>query len=193
MIELAPNSARVTDREITRRGRLKAFDVPTWLRGHRFAEDSAFSLAEATVVRTHPRADFVFEPPKLVSPKVENFISEQSFEGVVLSIDLDDKTFWARLADLSAAFPDEEAEFSMDEIPVDDWSLIVPGALFSWNIGREWRDSQVRRVSDIRFRRFFKFTKVAIARAEERADALASLISESNTYPAEDTAEARRA
>ncbi len=192
MTRLASDSACVTDREVARHDRLKGFAPSMWLRGVRLAEDDYFISVKATEVGLRTHADFVFEPPRLVSPKVSNFVSEQSFDGVVLSIDLDAKTFWARFADRSAGLPDEEAEFPRDEVSADDWPLIVPGALFSWNMGREWRDGQVRRVSEIRFRRFFQFTKATVAKAAERADALASLISESNAYPAEDTAEARR-
>ena len=80
--------------------------------------------------------------------------------------------------------PQEDAEFSFKEVPSDDWSFIVPSAFFSWNIGCEWRDRQMRRVADFRFRRYSQFSKAAVDRAVERADALASLINESMAYPA---------
>jgi len=188
---IASNSARVTDRDIARQGRLNSFDPTIWLRGAELAQRDDIVLNNLTDMRTPRHTNFVFEPPKLISPKVSNFVSEQEFEGVVVSIDLDTKTFWARLADISQAFPDEEAEFPLDEVSIDDWPLIVPGALFSWNIGREWRDGQMRRVSEIRFRRFFHFTKATVARAAERADALASLIFDSDAFPTENSTEAR--
>lgn len=181
---IASDSARLTDREIARQGRLNSFDPLIWLRGAHLGIDEGISSPHSTESRCRQHTDFVFEPPRLVSPKVSNFVAEQEFEGVVVAVDdLQSKTFWARLADITKGFPDEEAEFPFDEVCVDDWALIVPGALFSWNIGREWRDGQMRRVSEIRFRRFFNFTKATIARASERADALASLISESDALP----------
>jgi hypothetical protein len=120
------------------------------------------------------------------TPRVEKFISEQEFEACVLSVDEAARVFWARLVDHTAGRADEEAEFSFDEVPSDDWGLIVPGALFSWNIGLEWRDGQTRRVSEIRFRRFFRFSRGAIAEANEQANRLAQLIAEINAQPAGD-------
>lgn len=188
---IASSSARLTDRDIARKGRLSSFDPSMWLRGVELTLQDDLPSKRTTNARAHQHADFVFEPPKLITPKVSNFVCEQGFEGVVVSIDLDTKTFWARLADSLSVLPDEEAEFPLDEVHTDDWPLIVPGALFSWNIGREWRDGQVRRVSEIRFRRFFHFTKATVARAAARADALASLILESDALPPADTSAAR--
>lgn len=184
------DSANFTERATERVGRLKSFSAEMWLRGVRFAEDEDRTSDSNTTDLSPKRADFVFEPPRLTLPKVSNFLSEQEFEAVVLSVDLDNKSFWARLADRTAGLPDEEAEFPFEEVSSDDWPLIIPGAYFSWNIGREVRDGQIRRVSDIRFRRFFRFSTAAIARAAKRASDLESLINESNAYPAGDTAEA---
>lgn len=175
----------VADRDITQKGCLKDFNPLLQLRA--LAEADNVTSAQATMARSHANLNLGFEPPKYTSPKVANFISEQEFAGTVLSIDENSKTFWARLVDRTSGLPDEEAEILFDEIPSDDWQLIVPGSLFSWNIGRELRDRQIRRVSEIRFRRSFLFSKYAIARAKERADVLASLITESSTYPIENS------
>lgn len=187
----ARDSTVSSDRVKAREERLHGFSAEMWLRGKRSAEaeDRPFTAATLELLPTH--ADFVFEPPRLTTPKVSAFLPEQEFEGVVLSLDRDNKTFWARLADRTADTPDEEAEFPLDEVSSDDWSLIVPGALFSWNIGREWRDGQMRRVSEIRFRRFFQFSKAAVARSEQRAAALASLIAELDAYPTNDAAQGK--
>jgi len=184
------SSAGIFDRESARNSRLNGFNANAWLRSVSSDASALGIVADATMSRAQARCDFVLDPPKLSSPKVENFLTKQEYSGVVLSIDLDLKTFWARLADLTSGLPDEEAEFNFDEVPSDDWSLIVPGALFSWNIGCEWRDRQMRRVADFRFRRFIQFSKAAIARATKRADVLTSLIAELNAYPAGYTPEA---
>lgn len=184
------DSANVTERATARDRRLENFSAEVWLRGARFTKDEYLTSDSNTTELSPKRADFIFEPPRLVSPKVENFLSEQEFEAVVLSVDEVNKSFWVRLADRTAGLPDEEAEFSFDEVPSDDWPLIVPGAFFSWNIGPELRDGQIRRVSDIRFRRFFRFSRAAIARAAKRASTLELLIKESNAYPSGDAAEA---
>lgn len=186
MTEIASDIARISDRDMARDGRLRGFSAQLWLRGIRLGEADLGASVDATMARSHAPADFVFEPPSLSIPKVANFISEQEFEGVVLSFDIETKTFWVRLSDCTYRLPEEEAEFSLEEVSVDDWPLIVPGALFSWNIGREWRDGQMRRVSEIRFRRFFRFSKAAVVCAAERASALASLIAESDAYPTGD-------
>lgn len=187
MSEIASGIDYLSDKEIARANRLRNFSAKWWLRSHSLAEADKRSSESATMMQSHIQTDFVFEPPALSVPKVENFISEQEFEGLVLSCDRENKTFWARLSDCTANLSDEEAEFPMDEVSVDDWPLIVPGAIFSWNIGRERRNGQLRRVSEIRFRRRFRFSDTAAARAAQRASALASLILESNAYPTIDS------
>lgn len=172
--------AVLSEREITRQNRVKNFNAQSWLRG----SDQAGDDTEVTVrPRRLKPIELAFEPPKLDTPKVQNFLIEQEFEGFVLSVDEKTQTFWARLADCTGGGPDEEAEFPFAEIPVDDWPLIVENAQFSWHVGRETRDRQVRRVSDIRFRRFFRFSAAKVANAERRAGALAELLAEAHAYP----------
>ncbi|MBF0461551.1 MAG: hypothetical protein HQL87_09160, partial [Magnetococcales bacterium] len=125
------------------------------------------------------------KPTQRATPKDCQFLSEQEFEGVVLTVDKDNRTFWARLTDCTADMPDEEAEFSFDKVPSQDQKRIAPGALFSWNIGRTCQDRRKRLVSMIRFEdspRYFQLSAEAIARSAERAANLASLIKESNDY-----------
>ncbi|MBK1725068.1 hypothetical protein CKO23_23245 [Thiocystis violacea] len=107
------------------------------------------------------------------------FRTEQQFEGMVVSVDAQQRTFVARLADLTAPAPEEEAEIAFEEISADDHSLIVPGALFMWTIGRMTRrNGQVSRVSEIRFRRFFRLTPEAIAKAEQKATEMWELLND---------------
>jgi len=186
------DSPVVSERDAARKSRVAGFNGASWLRGNRFGEQDEPQLDVTALSPVRRGASLVFEPPKLSSPKVENFIAEQEFEGVVLSVDEIQRTFWARLADCTAENPDEEAEFAFSEIPVDDWQLITPGALFYWNVGREWRNRQMRRVSDIRFRRFFQFSEATVTRAKHRAETLADLIAKANAYPSGDTAGFRR-
>jgi hypothetical protein len=116
------------------------------------------------------------------TPRITRFIVEQEFEGMVVSIDTAGNAFIARLADLTGDGPEEEAEIAFDEISPDDRSLIVPGALFSWTIGRATETGgQVRRVSELRFRRFFRFTRDAIARAEKNARRMLELLNDGNS------------
>ena len=113
------------------------------------------------------------------SPRITRFVVEQEFEGMVVSVDPDSDFFVARLADLTAEGPAEEAEIGCDEISPDDRALIVPGALFCWYIGRSTESNgQVRRISEIRFRRFFHFTPSTIAQAEEDAARMLELLND---------------
>lgn len=161
--------------------RAKSFNANNWLRANHFNQDiGELNIKDdySTLFKSIIKADIAFRAPEVAAPRVSGFISEQEFEGLVETIDENQKYFWARLIDVTGGMPDEEAEFSFVEVTKDDWPLIVPGALFSWNIGLECRNRQMRRVSEIRFRRFFQFSKDTINKAEQRADSLISLIRE---------------
>lgn len=120
-----------------------------------------------------------FQPAASTPPRITRLKVEQEFEGAVVSVDLANKTFIARLADLTAPGPEEEAEIAFEEISPDDHVLILPGALFSWMIGLITEASgQVRRVSEIRFRRFFRFSADTMARAERQAETMFDLLNE---------------
>jgi len=122
-----------------------------------------------------------FRGASAASPRITRFVIEQEFEGMVLSIAPAGGAFVARLVDLTREAPEEEAEIAFDEISPDDRSLIVPGALFSWIIGRASEtNGQVRRLSELRFRRFFRFTPEAIARAEKDAADMLELLNDGN-------------
>ncbi|MNT28310.1 hypothetical protein D3C72_1639890 [compost metagenome] len=114
---------------------------------------------------------------KTILPEISKFEVEQQFEGVVLSRDEISDTFTARLRDTRGLGPDEEAEFSLSELP-DDAHLIMPGAMFTWIIGLQWRGGQSKRVSEVRFRRLPPFTKDAISEAKQRAEQRAKLFAE---------------
>jgi hypothetical protein len=115
----------------------------------------------------------------LMRPPISRYHLEQEFEGVVLDVDIEARTFFARLVDeTECGAPDEEALFSFDEISLDDIDLIVPGALFSWIMGRTERNRIIVRSSEIRFRRVFKFSELAITRAQDSAAELFALLTD---------------
>src|SRR5262249_25118886 len=62
------------------------------------------------------------------------FVLLQKWEGTVLQV-LPEDSLFARLVDLSGSGPDEEAEFSLEEVSDIDRPLVVPGAIFYWSIG----------------------------------------------------------
>lgn len=125
-----------------------------------------------------------FQPASNTRPHITRFVAEQEFEGAVIAVNPVEKTFFARLVDLTAQEPEEEVEISFDDISPDDHALIVPGALFNWVIGRitEARSAktsgQVKRISEIRFRRFFHFSPRAIAKAERQATEMFELLND---------------
>ena len=125
---------------------------------------------------------FILEPPRQDPPVIARFDIEQEYEGSVIAIDGAGETFTARLVDVSGGGPDEEAEFSLREI-TDDRHLVVPGAIFSWIIGLQWRKRQTVRVSEIRVRRLPPFSREAIAEAEARAHELAELLAKQDAAP----------
>lgn len=99
----------------------------------------------------------------------ENYRLLQQWEGVVLEVYED--YFIARLHDLTGKYPDEEAEFSFEEISENDKELLEPGAFFYWNIGyHESKSGQRTRSSIIRFRRLPAWTKKEIESSKKRAE-----------------------
>lgn len=120
---------------------------------------------------------FVLTPKRRRLPVIRQFKTEQEYEGIVVTINLDDRTFTARLAAVKGDDADEEGEFSLDELNGDE-SLVVPGAIFTWTIGLQARGPSLQRVrvSDIRFRRLPPFTKEVIAKAEREAEELSAFL-----------------
>ena len=92
------------------------------------------------------------------------------WEGTVSSIEGEE--FDAVIHDLrDASFPEEKATFSVQEVPDADKSLIVPGAVFYWNIGYETNvNGQKKRVSIIRFRRLPAWTRSEIEALYRKAE-----------------------
>ena len=76
----------------------------------------------------------------------------QMWEGTVTGVG--EGEFVARLTDLTApGKPDEEAEFSRQEVSPGDLARLVEGAVFRWSIGYKTRRGQKERVSQIVFQR----------------------------------------
>ena len=126
---------------------------------------------------------FLIAPPVRQQPQINRFIKEQEYEGIVVAVNLSEGLFTARLVDLTSGGPDEEGEFALSELNGDQY-LVVPGALFTWTIGLQWRGLTQLRVSDIRFRRLPSFSTEAILNAEEEAFELARLLIEQDAQQA---------
>ncbi len=111
-------------------------------------------------------SNVMFEAPRAVllsKYKVElppaRFEVRQQWEGTVLEVG--DAEFIASLLDRTDRMQaEEQATFSLDEVPDEDREFVVAGGVFYWSIGYELsRGGQKRSVSEIRFRRLPAWTK----------------------------------
>lgn len=121
-----------------------------------------------------PRAVQSFLPPVVPAPDRmarPSFVALQEWEGVVTLVA--DTRFNARLVDLTGGGPDEEGEFSKEELSDDDVALLGPGAIFRWSVGvLRMPGGAKRSTSQIILRRL----PVWAERDIQRADALAAEI-----------------
>ncbi|MFA6055608.1 MAG: hypothetical protein WC769_09555 [Thermodesulfovibrionales bacterium] len=116
------------------------------------------------------------EEPKIIQPILrfdpaelkERAVSLQKWEGIVTEVGKD--IFHARLLDLTEKNPEEETDFSIDEVSEDDRSLIKPGGVFYWSLGYlTTRTGQVIRSSIVKFRRLPAWTEKEMRMAQEQA------------------------
>jgi hypothetical protein len=96
----------------------------------------------------------------------------QQWECVVT--DVDEASFFAELQDLGdPSCPIEIVQIPLDEVPREDHDLLECGSVFYWSIGFETSPGgQLKRVSEIRFRRTPRWTKRAIENVERQAEEL---------------------
>jgi hypothetical protein len=112
-----------------------------------------------------------------------SFVALQEWEGVVTNVG--DGKFTGRLVDLTHSGPDEEAEFSVDELDQDDRPLVVPGAYFRWSAGvLTMRGGSKLATSQVIFRRLPKWIK----RDLDRADGIARQLMQQLALSADDEA-----
>lgn len=104
----------------------------------------------------------------------QRFRSLQGWEGVVEEVS--DRTFTARLFDLSRPEIEEVAEFEVAEVFEDDRSLLEPGAVFYWDIGYLETPGGRRRASEIRFRRLPAWTQEELDAAKKEAAEFRGLV-----------------
>lgn len=127
------------------------FRQPGWALGESYFEDTmdiVRPLEDTMDIRRQLTPVIHFKPTTSIRSR---FLELQKWEGIVLQILKD--TFIARLIDLTHGGSDEEAEFSFEEVHIEDQSLIKPGAIFYWNIGYLEDRGQRIRASVTRFRR----------------------------------------
>lgn len=109
--------------------------------------------------------------PRIEPPAREavTFRRLEQLEGVVLSIDVDEGTFRARLVDPRGEQPDQEAEIELEQVAYGDQSLLRPGALFFWTVGYRTRGRRRELALAIEFRRFPKVSRSTLEGETDRA------------------------
>lgn len=108
--------------------------------------------------------------------KQRESLSLQKWEGVVMSVS--SQSFIARLYDLMADKPEEEAEFLIDKVLVDDRGLIKPGAFFYWSIGYfTCQTSPQEAFSIVKFRRMPGWSNQELRTIDQSAKALRAELS----------------
>ncbi|OYT90314.1 MAG: hypothetical protein CFE43_18855 [Burkholderiales bacterium PBB3] len=155
--------------------------VPNWKMAEvaiaRAAMDHGFpkSVTESQGIQTVKRRLGVNPAPR--APEIKQFVVEIKYEGTVVCVNPEENTFTGRLLNLAGKEPEEEGEFSLDELNGDE-RFVVPGALFTFTIGLQMRGTTKLRVSDLRFRRIPAFTSAEIRRAEEKGQALSDFFAQ---------------
>lgn len=124
-----------------------------------FPSDSAELLSRHRVVPVVTQPTF---------PRLDYGEALQKWEGQVLWLTTDG--FVAKLADLTGEGPEEDAEFSLDDVSVADRPLVKPGGVFYWSVGyRVAVRGQRSRESVLRFRRLPTWSKADRQEAATRA------------------------
>lgn len=111
--------------------------------------------------------------PPVAAQERQPFTLLQQWEGIV-STEPSDGEFSAVLRDLTSPVrPEEQATFSIDQVPPPDRKLAVPGGVFYWAIGYEDSPTGTRRtVSLLRFRRLPAWTRSDMRRIAHEVERL---------------------
>jgi hypothetical protein len=107
--------------------------------------------------------------PSAIKPEVQaTFKSTKKWEGMI--IDITDDSFSARLVSDDLSTEDEYTTFNFEEIDPADHDLIVPGAIFYWNVGYTVNSVGTKtRDSIIIFRRSPRWSPIDRQRIEEES------------------------
>ncbi len=98
----------------------------------------------------------------------------QKWEGTVIEVTND--TIVVELKTISGEEGDLIAEIFMEEVDRDDRTLVIPGAVFYWNIGYLQQPSGTMRISLIRFRRLPPWNKRQLQKAKIETAKLKALL-----------------
>lgn len=155
------------------------------LRRHAVDFYSSVGTAPLTIINSgselqpeRPREVLIYRPKQKVRNEALRVLQE--WEGIVLTVSESpggsEDFFVAELHDLTNQNEAESAEFSLDEVYIDQRNLVKPGAPFHWIIGYRDRNGTRERVSQIVFRRLPAWREEDIDEAREEARVLAESI-----------------
>lgn len=143
--------------------------------GYRRPDELAAAMREMDAMNARSVLDILNDTKtegtsRRIGPR-SSFEPLQEWEGYVLEVN--EHSFIARLLDLTknSPFEQEEAEFQLEDVSLDDRNLLAEGAIFRWAIGYETRLGGTRRkVSTIAFRRLpiWRASDIAEARSQAR-------------------------
>jgi hypothetical protein len=168
--------AKTSSTDVHRREVLGGVDRPAALMALGAPKTTSTTAVGALVTARNTRAEepssAAFVSPIARTPKparLDRCIVLQKWEGRVEDVSVD--SFVATLTDTLGSGPTEVAEFALDELSPFDLPLVLPGAIFYWNLGyRIAAGGQRSRESVIRFRRMPRWSAQDRAEAARRAD-----------------------
>lgn len=102
------------------------------------------------------------------------FSKSQRWIGMVTEIH--EESYFARLKDITNFGTDEECEFGIEEVSLEDKELLTIGSIFYWSIGYAVVNGQIIKESLIRFKRIPTWAVEDFDRAIDRAHYLESEI-----------------
>lgn len=104
--------------------------------------------------------------PQMLIGRGSTLQTRQLWEGTVTEVRAND--FVASLADVTnPENPDEQVEFTFDEVSQDDRQLVTSGSAFYWVVGSERTPGgQLKNVSMVQFRRLPMWTRSSLEQGE---------------------------
>lgn len=110
------------------------------------------------------------------SQRKSRFEAIQKWDGHVVNIDKENKTFESRITDSSVLrdADSETVEFLIDDLNDDSLCLLKVGAVFVWSVGYHYDEyGTKRRASDLVFRRMPVWTEKDFEESEQIANEIA--------------------
>lgn len=140
-----------------------------------FSEQQEVPKHETNFV-VDPDFRLVDVPEIKITQRKSRFEAIQKWDGHVVNIDKENKTFEARLTDSSVPrdADSETVEFLINDLTDDSLCLLKVGAVFVWSVGYHYDEyGTKRRSSDLVFRRMPVWTEKDFEESEQIADEIA--------------------